>query len=202
MSLLIDAFVRSSLVLVVGLTVVWVLRKQPAPLRHWILAAALGLAAVQPVISRVIPGLPLPAINWSGEEPVRTPLVETDFSVEVPQQAPAPALTSSPTSWQQLVVMVWAIGVGVSLAILLCGAIWLLWLGAKATEAGDRWRAEAELLRARMGLSRPVRILVTAHPALLVTWGTIAPVILLPADAPSWSGIGSCWSWCTSSRIS
>ena len=34
-----------------------------------------------------------------------------------------------------------------------------------------------------MGLPRPVRILVTTHPALLVTWGTIAPVILLPADA-------------------
>ncbi len=84
-------------------------------------------------------------------------------------------------------MMVWAIGAGVSLAILVSGAIWLSWLGAKATEAGDRWRAEAELLRARMGLSRPVRILVTAHPALLVTWGTIAPVILLPADAPSWS---------------
>ena len=84
-------------------------------------------------------------------------------------------------------MMLWAIGAGISLAILLSGAIWLSWLGAKATEAGDRWRAEAELLRARMGLSRPVRILVTAHPALLVTWGTIAPVILLPADAPSWS---------------
>ena len=84
-------------------------------------------------------------------------------------------------------MMLWAIGAGVSLAILLSGAIWLSWLGAKATEAGDRWRAEAEVLRARMGLSRPVRILVTTHPALLVTWGTIAPVILLPADAPSWS---------------
>ena len=77
-------------------------------------------------------------------------------------------------------MMLWAIGAGVSLAILLSGAIWLSWLGAKATDAGDRWRAEAEVLRARMGMSRPVRILVTAHPALLVTWGAIAPVILLP----------------------
>ena len=141
----------------------------------------------QPVISRVLPGLPLPAINWSGAEPVRAPLVETDYSVEVPQPATVPALPSSPANWPWLVMMVWAIGAGVSLSILVSGAIWLSWLGAKATEAGDRWRAEAELLRARMGLSRPVRILVTAHPALLVTWGTIAPVILLPADAPSWS---------------
>ena len=187
MSPLIDAVVRSSLVLVVGLAAVWMLRRQPAPLRHWILAAALSLAAAQPVISRIIPALPLPAINWPGEESVRTPLVESDISVEVAQPATVSALTSSPTDWQRLVIMVWAVGAGLSLAILLSGAIWLSWLGAKAAEAGERWRAVAELLRARMGLSRPVRILVTTHPALLVTWGTIAPVILLPADAPGWS---------------
>ena len=187
MSLLIDAIVRSSLVLVVGLSALWVLRKQPAPLRHWILAAALSLAAAQPVISRVIPGLPLPAMNWFEEAAVPAPVVETDISVEVAGPAPASAPASSPTTWQRLVLMLWMSGAGISLAILLSGAIWLSWLGSKAIEADDRWRAEATLLRARMGLSRPVRILVTAHPALLVTWGAMSPVILLPADAPSWS---------------
>jgi TonB family protein len=187
MSILIDAFVRSSLVIVVGLIAIRVLRKQPAALRHWILAAALALAATQPAISRVIPALPMPAINWPGEESVPTPLVETDIAVEVAQPATAPATTSSPTDWQRLVLMLWALGAGISLAILLSGAIWLSWLGAKAIDAGDRWRAEEELLRVRMGLLRPVRILVTTHPALLVTWGAIAPVILLPADAQSWS---------------
>ncbi len=186
MSLLIDVMVRSSLVLVVGLAAVWLLRKQPAALRHWILAAAVALAAALPAISQIVPALPIPVINWSGEE-AAGPSVQTDFRIEVTQPALAPAATSSTVSWPRVVMMVWAAGAGISLAILLAGAMWLSWLGSKATSAGDRWRAEGELLQARMGWTRPVRILVTTHPALLVTWGTIAPVILLPADAATWS---------------
>jgi TonB family protein len=187
MSLLIDVIIRSSLVLVVGLAAAWVLRKQPAALRHWILAAALALATVQPVISRIIPALPMPSLTWSGAEPVPQPSVETDISVEVAAAAPASGVTSSPIDWPRFMLMLWAIGAGISLAILLSGAIWLSWLGAKATDAGERWQDEEKALRARMGLLRPVRILVTSHPALLVTWGTISPVILLPEDAPQWS---------------
>jgi beta-lactamase regulating signal transducer with metallopeptidase domain len=187
MSLLIDAIVRPSLVLGVGLAVVWLLRKQPAALRHWILAATIALAVAQPVISRIVPALPIPVINWSQEKSVAAPLVETEISFEAAPRAPAPAPTSSPADWPRLAMLLWAMGTATSLAILLSGAIWLSWLGSKATEAGGRWRMEAELLRARMGLRRPIRILVTTHPALLVTWGTIAPVILLPADAPAWA---------------
>jgi TonB family protein len=187
MSAMLDAVIRSSLVLSVGLAALWLLGRQPAALRHWILAAVLALAAAQPVMSRVIPALPMPALNWSHAQSVATPSIETDISVEVAQPAPASAPTSSPTNWPRLVVILWLTGAGISLAILLSGAIWLSWLGAQASEAGASWQAEEERLRARMGLPRPVRILVTTHPALLVTWGTIAPVILLPAGAHRWS---------------
>ena len=52
------------------------------------------------------------------------------------------------------------------------------------TGADDRWREAEASVRAQLGIRRPVRVLVTNHPALLVTWGAIAPVILLPRDAP------------------
>jgi len=187
MSVMLDAIVRSSLVLSVGLAAFWMLRLQPAALRHWILSAALALAAVQPVINRVIPALPMPAFNWTERHATPEPAVETDIAFQVARPVMAPMRTSSPAEWPRLVLVVWALGTGLSLSILLAGAAWLTWLGSKAAEAGERWRVEEELLRARMGLPRPVRILVTTHPALLVTWGTIAPVILLPADARSWS---------------
>jgi TonB family protein len=187
MSLLFDVIVRSSLVLVVGLAAVWLLRKQPAALRHWILAAAVALAAVQPVISQFVPALPIAMINWSAAAAASGPSVNTDVEIAAIQPAPAPLATSSAVNWSRVVLMVWAAGAGISLAILLAGAMWLSWLGSKATDAGDRWQSEGELLQARMGLPRPFRILVTSHPALLVTWGTIAPVILLPADASAWS---------------
>ncbi|MNC89280.1 hypothetical protein D3C83_51890 [compost metagenome] len=57
------------------------LRKQPASLRHWVLAAALALAAAQPVIGRVVPSLQMPSPGWTPTAMVPEPLVETTFSV-------------------------------------------------------------------------------------------------------------------------
>ncbi len=187
MSVLVDAIIRSSLILMTGLAAAWLLRKQPAALRHWIIAATLALAVAQPVISRVLPALPVPTVNWSVRQPVPEPTVETTFAIEPGTPESTPSATPGSSNWPRVLMLVWFAGVTISLSSLIGGAIWLMWLGARASEAGDRWHAAADGLRARMGVTRPVRILVTTHPALLVTWGTISPVILLPADARGWS---------------
>ena len=74
-----------------------------------------------------------------------------------------------------------------SLATLMFGVVWLLWLSqpldARRRGSGSMPR---RAVRDAFGLPAPVRIRVTRHPALLVTWGAINPVILLPADADSW----------------
>jgi hypothetical protein len=49
-----------------------------------------------------------------------------------------------------------------------------------------RWPAWAEALAQRNGLRRRATLLVTDHPALLVTWGVRRPTILLPAAARDW----------------
>ena len=67
MSPVVDTIVRSSILLAVGLAALWLLRKQPAALRHWVLAAALAIAAAQPVMNQIIPALPMPAITWAAE---------------------------------------------------------------------------------------------------------------------------------------
>ena len=36
MNLVLDAVIRSSIVLAIGLAAVWLLRRQPAALRHWV----------------------------------------------------------------------------------------------------------------------------------------------------------------------
>jgi len=186
MNLVLDAVIRSSMVLATGLVAAWLLRKQPAALRHWLLAAALGLAAAQPVISQIIPALEVPAIDWATEDTGAEATVETSLVVEpIAPQVPAPS--AAPTNWPRVLFLVWVSGAAVSLVILLFGALWLSWLGARSTGADDRWREALESVCAQLGVRRPVSILVTNHPALLVTWGAIAPVILLPADARSWS---------------
>ena len=37
------------------------------------------------------------------------------------------------------------------------------------------------------GVDRPIRVLQSAHPSLLVTWGWLRPVIILPQAAAAWS---------------
>jgi len=181
----VDAVIRSSIVLAIGLAAVWMLRKQPASLRHWALAAAIVLAVAQPVITLIVPTLRIPAIRWTSEETVAEPVVETDFAVgPIAPRVAAPAVPR--TDWTKIAFFSWAAGATTSLATLLFGALWLSWLGWKSASAGDRWRHEQEVVEAQLGIRVPVRLLVTDHPALLVTWGAIAPVILLPAEANQW----------------
>ena len=180
-----DAVIRSSIVLTIGLAAVWMLRKQPASLRHWALAAAIALAVTQPVITLIVPTLQIPAIRWTSEETVAEPVVETDFAVgPVVPRASTPAVPR--TDWARIAFFTWAAGATTSLATLLFGALWLSWLGWKSTAADGRWRHEQEVMQTHLGIRTPVRLLITEHPALLVTWGAIAPVILLPAEANQW----------------
>jgi TonB family protein len=181
-----DAAVRSSVVLMIGLAAVWMLRKQPASLRHWVLAGALALAAAQPVISRVIPSMQMPALHWTTQKSISEPAVETAFSVGPLVGGVQPAAPAEGMDWRKVAFIVWAAGALGSLAILLSGALWLAWLGWKSTPADDRWREAEAAVRERLGIRTKVRVLVTSHPALLVTWGALAPVILLPSDANQW----------------
>ncbi|HUQ86387.1 MAG TPA: M56 family metallopeptidase [Vicinamibacterales bacterium] len=186
MSLAVDALVRSSIVLAVGLITAALLRRQPAALRHWVLAMALALAAAQPLINQVIPAMRVSGINWPAVESKAEP-VETNVTYQVTAPGdPEPGVPAS-TDWTRMAFLVWAGGAAISLAILLFGALWLAWLGSRATLAGDRWQVVKALVQTDLGTTRTVRVLVTDHPAMLVTWGVVAPVILLPRDASHWS---------------
>jgi TonB family protein len=185
MSPVLDAVVRSSIVLAIGLLGVWVLRKQPASLRHWVLAAAIALAVAQPVVNQVVPSLQIPTLGWSSDPAVAEPSIETTFTFEpIVPRVTAPPVQS--IDWARVAFVVWAAGAAVSLVILLSGALWLSWLGWKSAAADQRWHQEMEDLRRQLGFGKRVRVLITDHPAMLVTWGAIAPVILLPADANQW----------------
>ena len=144
MTLVLDAVIRSSILLTIGLVALWLLRKQPAALRHWVLAAALGLAVAQPVITQIIPALQMPAISWVAEERAIEPTVETRFAVHA--DAPTVAPVTAKTDWPRLAFLVWAAGAAISLAILLFGALWLTWLGSQAIPADHRWQAAEALL--------------------------------------------------------
>ena len=179
MSPVVDTIIRSSILLAVGLGALWLLRKQPAALRHWVLTAALAIAATQPVMKQIIPALPMPSVAWAPEAITPEPVVETSVAFQLARQGSVATAVAAP-DWSRIALTAWAAGAAISLSTLLFGALWLTWLGSRAAPAGDRWQAAAQQVRTQLGIPRAVRVLVTNHPALLVTWGAISPVILLP----------------------
>jgi TonB family protein len=184
MSFILDMVLRSSLVLAIGLAVLALLRKQPAALRHWLVMATLTMAATQPLMNWAIPAWNISSAAWTNTTIENGPAAQTEVSFGIPD---APVLQTTPgADWLAIAYQAWLAGASVSLGVLLIGAGWLTWLTSRASDAGPQWQAAADIVRRRLGIRRRVRIAVTPHPALLVTWGVIAPVILLPTSASTW----------------
>jgi hypothetical protein len=83
MSMVLDTVIRSSILLAVGLAALWLLRRQPAALRHWVLAATLAIAATQPVMKQIIPALPMPSIISASASIAPQPAVETSVAFQL-----------------------------------------------------------------------------------------------------------------------
>ena len=186
MTFAIESIVRSSVVLTFGLVVLALLRHQPAAFRHSILAGAIGLAALQPAANLMLPPWTV-STRWTAPA-AATPIdsrnhVETSsvFEAIVPTEISAAAVDG-----QTWLLVIWAAGVFMNAIALAAAAIWLAWLGRRGTDASGVWQPMVHEIAAALGIRRHVRVRVTRHPALLVTWGVMHPVILLPSDALSW----------------
>ncbi|HYI29403.1 MAG TPA: M56 family metallopeptidase, partial [Bradyrhizobium sp.] len=188
MSVFLDVLVRSSLVLGLGLLAAAALRRQPAAMRHWLLAAAIGFAAVQPVFALFLPSWQMPSV-WSQEKSLpaapATSAAETEMSFE--SVAPLPRPTQQTADWRRIAIAVWMAGSAVALAVIALAMGWLGRLRSRASAAGTEWDAALASVQRRIGVHRRVDIAITRHPAMLVTWGALRPAILLPADADTWT---------------
>lgn len=178
--------VRSSLVLAIGFAMVASLRHQNAALRHAMLAIAIVLAALQPVGNRLMPSWLIPNVAAAAPAAVAPEIAgastTTSFEVIVPAAA-----TPSEIQTTELLLWVWGIGAAVSMFGMTIAAAWLVWLGHRGRDAAGEWRTIADELCAALSIRAPVRLRITRHRAVLATWGSIRPVILLPADADSWA---------------
>lgn len=186
MSFVIETVLRSSVVLTIGFAALAALRSQAAALRHWVLVATLAMAAAQPAMNRIIPAWKITGLAAKQSTVDDVASVSTGTEFELPVATTLVRRASARIDWIALASRVWLAGVIASLGVLLIGAGWLTWLTSRAADADVQWHSVAEDVRRRLGIRRAIRIAVTQHPALLLTWGVIAPVILLPKDAPTW----------------
>lgn len=204
-AILVAAFVKGTVVLLLAAGACVLLKRSTAALRHLVWALAfVGLLAL-PVASAIMPDwrltawprLDVPVTFDAHQMPIRTvdPHATPNRVVAAPRSVapPAPSAAAAPvrwelqTDWTALVIPVWLGGMLLVLGALAVGLTRIAWVGRTAHPLDDAdWVALAAELARGLGLRRPVRLLQSAGPAMPMTWGVRHPVILLPADANAW----------------
>ncbi len=118
-----------------------------------------------------------PEVAVSSPEPV----------VSLSAVEPSP-LHGTPPIGMPVVAGLWIIGVAVAFASLMIGLLRLARLTAHAVPLVDaQWTDLARDVARTQGLRRPVALLLSQHPSLLVMWGLRRPTVVLPAGALTWS---------------
>ena len=189
---------KMSLIVFGALGVTFLLRRRSAALRHWVLAAGVVCAAAVPFLAAVVPAWPLPFATPTAFVAYDDAYVDAGTAPTAPRREPgaraatvAPALpNASPRAFDLVgtLQMAWLIGVVVSLAILLVGMLRLTWVAMHAHRiTRGRWYDLAEEISHSYELRRPVTLLQSSHPSLLVTWGLAQPKVILPSAADAWT---------------
>ena len=192
MALLLESTVKASIVMLAALIAVACLRRRSAALRHWILSAAIAAATVAPLLGLVTPSwriplgpLPRPLAVTSATQVAAAPARAARETVAVPS-----AVRTFLPATGRLVAGTWLAGAGISVLILLVGLGRLAWIASTARRVADgRWADAAQTIARDYRVRRPVVILQSDHPALLVTWGFVQPKVILPRTAEGWSDV-------------
>ena len=199
MNLLIDNTVRITLIILIGLGARMVLRRRSAAVRHWVLAVAILCAASAPMLGVVAPVWEIgifsaPPAAVAEPQPSSTVVTTETFStgpasagqrLSPVRGSGARGLGAETAAWLGLT---WVVGAAISLLVLFAGLAHLTWLASKARRVEEgRWADLAREVAAAVELRRPVTILRSDHPTLLVTWGVVQPKVILPAVADDWS---------------
>jgi TonB family protein len=181
--------IELTLILLSGLGLTAALKRQSAATRHWTLTLAILCAAASPALERVVPAWSLfgtaprlGSLPVVGALPSAADLSRANGTARA--AVPAAASGLELRAW---LIAAWAGGAFVSLAVLAVGLARLRWLRRRSREvAAGPWAEETERMRSALRIRRPVRLVMSRHPALLVTWGVWRPTVLLPDGARAW----------------
>lgn len=186
--------IKISIIVLSGLAVARLLRTQSAATRHWVLSLAIACSAATPVLESIVPawsvGSPISSSAAQISDQGETVLVR-EASAEPWAAAHGPSRQLSErirrSTAGELLGVVWMIGTGLSLFVLVVGLGRLEWLASRSERLQHgRWPALAEELAGHYGLRRSVVLLRSDHPTLLVTWGVLRPKVIVPASARGW----------------
>lgn len=156
-----------------------------AAARH--MAWLLGIAAllVLPVLWWLVPALQLPILPGEAAAPAVSTAGSAPASFD--SAGPAPSAPPGAAGWAILLPLVYALGAATLLVRLVIGRRMLARLWSDSRPAADpALERMLSRLALEMRLTRPVELRIARAPAVPMTWGTLAPKILLPAEACEW----------------
>lgn len=174
-------FVKSAVILGSGEAFRRGYQRAPAACRHGILLVALGLLALLPLLSPLLPPLHLPVLPSPG----RLVAVSTEtatFLVAHRTRSGAPDRT---TNWP---LLIWAGGALLALGPVIVGSIVLARMDRRAVPLRDpAWTDLARELSSMMGMRRTPELLCVRAPVMPLAWGLRRPRILLPSACAGWT---------------
>ncbi len=147
--------------------------------RHmvWLLGIAALLAL--PLLRWLLPPLPLPVLGPEGMAVATTAL---------PLPAATPSVEAGGPGWEGLLLAVWLLGAAaVLLRFAFCRRlVAMLWRESDPVPEAA-WQDMLSRAQRELRLTRPVMLRIARGPAMPMTWGTLVPKVLLPAEAGKWS---------------
>lgn len=206
--------IKLTVILAVGLTVAAVLRSFSPSLRHLVLFAALSSGLALPLVMFMSPQWDVPVLprsfstngatsNSTADREQSNPFADSRLlggitnapasgsalsarviDAGVPQSQP-----TIPTSLTALPVipLLWALGFVAVLGWLAIGRIRLRRIAAESWPLdGSDWSGILEEERRYAGVTKPVLLFSSSVVSTPLTWGSRAPVVLLPEDAVDW----------------
>jgi beta-lactamase regulating signal transducer with metallopeptidase domain len=205
-AILADAFVKATVLLLLGAGVTLFLRRSSAALRHLVWALSCAGVLALPVASALLPNWRVAAwptlavpVAFDAAPITGTSVPEPSAQHTVARPAPVaprvretaidqgPARFQLSVDWSALVLPVWLSGVAVVLLLVAVGMVRIAWLDRVTKPVGDEeWLLLMEELSRELGLHRSVRLLRANAPAMPMTWGIRRPSILLPEEADQW----------------
>jgi uncharacterized protein (TIGR03435 family) len=160
----------------------WIGRARTPDTRYTLACAALAVMIAAPALTWILLRPPSPVSQTAS---FNAPLSAVPTALHAaPAAFPAVVYRAVPAPFLQWVVAVWFAGALVLWLRLLAGWTLTVRLRSRMTRpAPHEWQQKLNRLKTRIGLSRPVRLLVSTPVKTPVVVGWLRPVVLVPLSA-------------------
>jgi beta-lactamase regulating signal transducer with metallopeptidase domain len=211
-AMVVDAFLKSLVILLVAGGACLCLRRSASSARHLIWFLALTGLLCLPILSQALPSWQRPLwtvgtrANANNELTLTLEFVPARMTTTAQTQTTAPSSGTAPTKpasaqdgfgqqlttrfttgWAALLVAGWMAGASVILLSIVVGQLRLRSFRRNMRPpVNPDWHPLLRQLCAELAVQRPVTLLQSHEDVMPMTWGWLRPVILLPANADNW----------------